>query len=386
MLHNPCPCESGFEFSLCCGNPRITGLNQIADFRYDAVSEKLNHELSVAIETIENNPDLFPVNIDFSSHLVELVKMSAFWFSESTFLDKNRIQGRCTLVADLDWLRQKIKALNWQYSPFIFHSAFCGSTLMSRALDLCYGCLPLREPDSLGSLLRYAYTATYKPEKEKDYLLLLMTLLSRRYDAKEPVVIKSNDYTNAYLTTLLAENNDFPVLIMYTKLEEFVAGCLKDDARKQWINERYQYCDSIIAQRFPDYPLPALTTRHSAEQAAVYWCFNMLLFMEAIDKHPTRIKTLDFSEMLSNPIKAVESCAQWFLLNKRDGIHLPAEINWLLGVHAKDTLYAYSPEQRMEDIHQVLSDNQDDLQQAKDVAKSILKNKYPQQGLPNSLF
>lgn len=385
MSHNPCPCESGFDYSQCCGDTRTTGLKQVADLR-DDVSVKLTKELSVSIDIIEKNPDLFPVNIDFSSHLVELVKMSAFWFSESTFLDKNRIQGHCTLVSDLDWLRQKIKASNWQYSPFIFHSAFCGSTLMSRALDLCYGCLPLREPDSLGSLLRYTYTATHTPKKEKDYLLLLMTLLSRRYDAKEPVVIKSNDYTNAYLTTLLAENSDFPVLIMYTNLDEFVAGCLKDDARKQWINERYQFCYSIFTQQFPDYPLPALIMRNSAEQAAVYWCFNMLLFLESIEKYPTRIKTLEFSQMLSHPIEAVEVCGNWFSLNKRDGIHLPAEINWLLGVHAKDTLYAYSPEQRTEDIHQILSDNQVDLQQAKEVAKSILKNKYPQQGLPNSLF
>ena len=248
--NSPCPCESGREFSVCCGNDINTDLNFVFDLAADTNLQPLSNELKLAVDNINKEPGLFPIEIDFINDDVELVKMSPYWYSESTFLDRDRVQGRCAIKADINWLQSHVDKTQWQPLPFIFHSAFCGSTLMVNALELFFNTLPLREPDVLGKLLNCHLSDDVTAAQEQEYQYLVMSLLSRRFDPAQVPIYKGNDLQNAYVSTLLDWPAEFPLLFMYTGLNDFIAGCIKVDIRIDWITDRYEYCHRYFERRF----------------------------------------------------------------------------------------------------------------------------------------
>ena len=382
---NPCPCESGRQFPLCCGSDIDSELNFVFDLTSDNNNQPLSEELSQAVTDFNKKPSLFPVKIDFINNDVELVKMSPYWYSESTFLDPGRIQGRCGLKADINWLIENVDKTQWQTMPFVFHSAFCGSTLMLNALELLFNTLPLREPDVLGNLLNYHLSADCNLEHEIQYQYIVMSLLSRRFEDRQVPVYKGNDIQNSYLATLLDWPAEFPVLIMYTNLNEFVAACIKTEDRKEWIAARYTYCRRYFEFRFNLAHSDEESGLSFSEKAAAYWSYNMLLFIEAANGSPLRVRTLNFADMLSDPLASINACGEWFRLDKLDGINQMNELNWLMGQHAKNTTQAYSPSQREDDIKLILDANTDALIAAEAVARSILGDNYPENGLPNKL-
>ena len=118
------------EHLFCCGAPDRTELNVVArlsDSDESAV-QQLTPELRIALQHLESSPDMFPVTINLFYDQVRLVKMSPFWYEESTFLDAPRITGTCTVDTNVQWLANHTQNIQWQRTPIIFHTAFCGST------------------------------------------------------------------------------------------------------------------------------------------------------------------------------------------------------------------------------------------------------------------
>ena len=111
----------------------------------------------------------------------------------------------------------------------------------------------------------------------------------------------------------------------------------------------------------------------------------MLFFIECIEKSPARVRTLNFADMLKDPLSSIRACGEWFQLEKLEGVNQQHELNWLLGHHSKYTSHAYSPAQREDEIKSVLKANIELLTGAEAVARKILGDKFPEQGLPNKL-
>ncbi|MDH5257146.1 MAG: SEC-C domain-containing protein [Gammaproteobacteria bacterium] len=397
--NNPCPCESGRDYLTCCANPSFTDLQFLHDLTKsrgvasagtvgtDSTenNKPLPDVLVHCVNNINQDPALFPVKVDFLDGSVELVKMSPYWFSESTFLDRDRIMGRCAIKADVSWLNDNVDKSRWQSTPFLFHSAFCGSTLMVRALELLFDSLPLKESDLLSSLLDYRLSADYEESTNAEYQAIVMSLLSRRFEPDQKPVYKANDLQNAYITSLLDWRDDFPVLLMYCSLNEFIFGCLKTEERKGWISNRFRYSSLYFKKRFKLDELPELNENAFVEKAAAYWSFNMMLFLEAVEEFPDRVKTLDFNVMLEDPLSIVKKSGEWLGLKAIDGLNEKYELNWLMGQHAKNPGQEYSSAQRQQELEDVLNGEGEALQKAEALARKLLGERYPEHGLPLKL-
>ncbi len=385
--NNPCPCESGLQHLYCCGAPDRTELNTIASFidEGEATINQLTPELQIALREIKHVPDWFPVTLNLFKNYVQFVKMSPFWYQQSIFLDADRILGTCAMEADLKWLTDETKGIAWQATPFIFHTAFCGSTLMSKALANIYDSLPLREPEALGSLQSY-WQSNIAIKEKKAWFDRVMGLLARRYEPEQIVVVKANDYVNALIKPLLEWHPDISILFMYTPLSEFLAGCLKDETRRQWIRERYHFIYDTAAQQLnlPD----DLVIEHEAygKMAAIYWCCNIVLYLQARQRLPQQLRSLDFNRMLAHPIDSVQACAQWFGLKELPDMTPAYEISTLFSFYSKGENYAYSSEKRREDINILLSAHPAQLEAAETLARKILGNDYPSEHLPGGLI
>lgn len=391
MGEHACPCGSGFDFVQCCG---MDGRNALNAPLLATVSlsngidnvQNLTPSLQSAIDCARDTADLFPARINFNEDRAYLVKMSLQWYQESVFLDPARLKGSCVIACDLAWLRRLSDDIPWQSTGYIFHTAFCGSTLMSQALASLYNSLPLREPEALGNLLVYLRCANLSQEAYNTQVQQVLKLLSRRFHPQQVAVVKANDYANPLMPDLLQQQNNLPLLFMYTPLAEFLAGCLKAQNRRDWIKQRYQAVQAFASQILA-WPQD-LNLRDDAygEMAAVYWSYNVALFLRAWGIAPQRVRSLDFNQMLANPLAAVRRCADMFGLEQAAGIDPAVEIDSLFGVYSKNSRFKYSPQQRDSDIRRLLETHQDTLLAAESLARELLGGDYPQPDLPGNLF
>lgn len=112
----------------------------------------------------------------------------------------------------------------------------------------------------------------------------------------------------------------------------------------------------------------------------------MALFFQSWRSQPERIRSLDFNDMLNDPIQVIEACGRWFGLTKLEGGNLEQTVNNLFGTHSKDSSMTYSPDQRRDDLQKQLSDYSSELEKAKKLAKKLLGDDYPHTGLPAGLL
>lgn len=388
LSESPCPCESGYRFAECCGEQDRSRQHRLATVSTAGIHAEtpVSAQLQEALRNLDADPGLFPARINFADKQAFLVKMSPRWYRESVFLDPARIIGRCLIEAELQWLQDVSDKISWQPSAFIFHTAFCGSTLMSQALDAAYHTVPIREPELLGNLLMYLRNPANSIEDKDAWYRRVMALLSRRFDAQHKVVIKANDYANPIMLAMIERHTDAPLLFMYTPLREFLVGCLKADNRKQWIAQRYAALRLPINQLLGIGPDFTVAENAYGELAALYWSYNIALFHKAYRNLPARVRSLEFNHMLDDPYTAVARCANWFGLSPIEGVTIEQAVTPLLGVYSKNSKFTFSQQQRDRDMETLLSTHQTELAAAEELARKLLAADYPEDGLPGDLL
>lgn len=385
-----CPCGSGLLFSECCGVPERRAIN--ADIMASISSDgsitqgSVTPQIEQALKSISTLPDLFPARIRFADDKVYFVKMSPRWFSESVFLDPARMKGTYVIESNLQWTQAIADKIAWHPTNFIFHTAFCGSTLMTQALGAMYNSLPLREPEVLGNVLFYLRSKKNSDEQKKLWLARVIHLLSRSYDPQQYVVVKTNDFANPLIVDLAKWRSNLPILFMYTPLSEFLAGCLKADNRREWIRNRFNSVKSLAPKLLnKENPFSAEENAYG-EMAAIYWSYNIALYHKAWQCSPQQIYSLEFNHMLAQPLESIEACGRLFGLQPQTGVDRKSEINKVFSVYSKNSDYKYSPQQRSDDVQRLLENNSEHLQIAEQLARELLQDDYPEKGLPGNLL
>jgi len=384
----PCPCDSGLAYDACCGRQDHSQVNIVASISSQCIhsEEPLSPQLQTALDHLDTSPDLFPARINFAEGQAWFVKMSPRWYRESVFLDPARIKGSCIIQTELAWLQEITDRIVDQPNAYIFHTAFCGSTLMSQALDAAFQTLPVREPEVLGNLMMYLRNPDKLSEDKDAWYRRIMALLSRRYEEHEVPVIKANDYANPMMLAMIERQTQAPQLFMYTPLREFLAGCLKADNRKQWIAQRYKNLLPAIHYRLGLGADFHIDENSYGELAALYWSFNIVLFNQAYRHAPESIRSLEFSAMLKNTPDAIKRCGKWFELEPRENVDIEQAIAPLFGVYSKNSKFTYSPAQREKDITDLVDANKEELMKAEKLAYQLLGKDYPHAGLHGSLL
>lgn len=385
-----CPCGSGLDYAQCCGVPDRRAINSdiMASIASDGSIARgaLTAQMQRALQSIGTSPDLFPARIRFADDKAYFVKMSPRWYSESVFLDPARIKGTYVIESNLRWTQTIAGEIAFHPSCFIFHTAFCGSTLMAQALDSIFDCLPLREPEVLGNVLFHLRSNRGDARDNTPWLEGAIRLLSRSYRPEQYVVIKANDNANPLMADLLAWRADLPVLFMYTPLGEFLAGCLKADNRRAWIHQRFDSVKSLAPKVLNTTGQLCADGNAFGEMAAVYWSYNIALYLQARPISSGRLCSLDFNHMVAKPLDAIETCGELFGLYARQGLDRRSEIDKLFGVYSKNSNFKYSPRQRENDIQRILEANPEHLKAAETLARELLADRYPVHGLPGNLL
>jgi hypothetical protein len=165
---------------------------------------------------------------------------------------------------------------------WIFHVAHCGSTLLARALDQESTNLVLREPFALRQL-----ALTPDPQR----LAVTLAMVSKRYRADRPTIVKANVPVNFLLPELVASDPGARAIFLHCGLRDYLLAILRNDKHRAWVRN--------VTSQLKAY-LGDLSALPDAECAAALWLAQMRAFAAAIAALPNA-RSLDAEDFFNAP-------------------------------------------------------------------------------------
>lgn len=205
-----------------------------------------------------------------------------------------------------------VTALNLPENPplgFIFHSAFCGSTLLTRALSRGGTAMGLSEPVLLNDLVGLRRRGA-QPSAVARMADLATRLLGRPFAPGESIVVKPSNVVNPLAELLLALRPQSNALFLYAPLETFLISVVRKGLPcRLWVRELlagYLH-EGFVALGFEpeDY-----FRQTDLQVAAVGWLAQHAYFHRLAAKiGPGRIRSLDADQMTAQPFEAIQATA-----------------------------------------------------------------------------
>lgn len=205
----------------------------------------------------------------FEGDAAVFMPMDRASYHRSIFLD-----GRISPAAD-GAMHVPLSALNAASrqpaaTGWIFHVAHCGSTLLARALDHPESNLVLREPLAL----RQTAIACAPGEFAADRLALVSAMLSKRYRADTPTIVKANVPVNFLLPALAALDPNAPAIFLYLSLHDYLLAILRSDNHREWLRR----VTTLLAPWLGD-----MERWSDAERVAALWLGQIRAFAAGLE-------------------------------------------------------------------------------------------------------
>ncbi len=180
---------------------------------------------------------------------------------------------------------------------FIFHSAFCGSTLLARAFDIEGVAMGLKEPVILNDLVGWRQRGGERAQiaRALDHSL---TLLSRPFARGEAVIVKPSNVVNGLIPVMLTMRPEAKALLLYAPLRVYLRSVAKKGMwGRLWVRDLLVKLarEGLVGFGFEteDY-----LTQTDLQAAAVGWLAQHALFLRLAGTFGTdRVRMLD-SELL----------------------------------------------------------------------------------------
>ncbi|MFL6722199.1 MAG: hypothetical protein ACJ8FT_10420 [Sphingomonas sp.] len=193
---------------------------------------------------------------------------------------------------------------------YIFHSAFCCSTLLARALDAAGASMALKEPQILNDLAAAMQARTLAREP----LDIIIRLLARPFGPGERIVIKPSNSVNLLAPALMDLDAGSKAIFLYAPLDRFLGSiAAKGLWGRRWARHLYA---ALRADTGLDFGIPAgeefeLT---DIQAAALAWLMHHAQAEALLQRFPQRLRTLDSETFLERKADVIEAAAMHFAL------------------------------------------------------------------------
>ncbi|QNN67464.1 hypothetical protein H9L13_00360 [Sphingomonas lutea] len=207
------------------------------------------------------------------------------------------------------------KALQPPSPRFIFHSAYCCSTLLARAFDIPGTAMGFKEPlilnDIVGLQLRGG-----DPRQVAAALDAALWLLARPLNGAEVSVIKPSNVFNPLLPLVLGLRPDVRILLLHAPLEPFLASIARKEIEgRAWVRElMWKLIRLGQVNRF-GLSEEDLYRQTDLQAAATGWLAQQALFEDIAAAHPQTVRTVDSEALMANPATAVAELGRHFALD-----------------------------------------------------------------------
>lgn len=196
---------------------------------------------------------------------------------------------------------------------FIFHSAYCCSTLLARAFDIPGVSFGLKEPQILNDVAGLQLRRS-DPRQIAAALDAALLLLARPLGAGEINVIKPSNLINPSIALITAMRPDVRGVLLYAPLEAYLASVARKEIEgRGWVRElMWKLINLGQAERF-GFTTEELYRQTDLQVAAAGWLAQHALFAEAAaDKAGYR--TLDSETLVERPGECMAALASHFAI------------------------------------------------------------------------
>lgn len=201
---------------------------------------------------------------------------------------------------------------------FIFHSAFCGSTMLLRGLDRPGMAMGLSEPVVLNDVVGFRRRGG-DPRAVARAADAATRLLARRFGPGEAVVVKPSNVINPLAELMLMLRPQATAIFLYAPLETFLISVARKGLPcRLWVRE---LLEGYLREGFVELGFePEDYFRQSDLQvAAVGWLAQHAHFARLAGKlGPQRLRSLDADRMTADPGAAIAAAAGHFALGLSD--------------------------------------------------------------------
>jgi len=195
---------------------------------------------------------------------------------------------------------------------FLFHSAYCCSTLLARAVDRPGWAMGLKEPVILNDIIGWRRRGGAGPDMAS-VLNDTLTLLSRPFEPGEAVIVKPSTAVNALAPAMLALRPEARAILLHAPLPTYLGSIAKKgiDGRL-WVRTLLtgMLDDGLINLGFETRDYLGQT---DLQVAAIGWLAHQQLFAHLVERFGAeRIRTLDSSTLMAEPRAAIAAMAALF--------------------------------------------------------------------------
>ena len=229
---------------------------------------------------------------------------------------------------------------------FIFHSAYCCSTLLVRALDVPGRASGLSEPQILNDMVGWRHRGG-APAKVGEVLHNSLALLARPFEPGEACVIKPSNIVNGLAEGMMRLRPNARCLFLHAPLQSFLTSIARKGMwGRLWVRELLsrQLTDGLVQLGFE----PKDHLLHTDLQAAaVGWLAQQKLFATLAAQWPERVRTLDSETLVARPSDSLRASSELFGLGVSEE-EIAASVAEVFSRNAKDGS-AFAPSQREAD-------------------------------------
>jgi hypothetical protein len=195
-----------------------------------------------------------------------------------------------------------------QPPAFLFHTAFCCSTLIARCLDQQGHCLSLKE---LGLLMDLANALRMAPDaatraRVREATRSGLRLLARPQVAEERVLLKPANAAAGLHGTMLELMPESRGVLLFSDLRAFMTSILKKgETGRAFVRTLYNIfsLDGTGLSRIPSRQAMGFT---DMQVAALVWRHQMETHAGLLQAHGDRLMVLDCEDFLSRPAAVLQ--------------------------------------------------------------------------------
>jgi hypothetical protein len=201
---------------------------------------------------------------------------------------------------------------------FIFHSAYCCSTLLAAALDIPGIAMGLKEPVLLNDLIGWRHRGAQGPQVAR-VLDEGMHLLARPMEAGESIIVKPSNIVNPLIPAMMGMRSQARALFLHAPLDAYLASIARKGMwGRLWVRDLFGKFlrEGMLAPLgiAPDQYL-ALT---DIQIAAAGWLAQQYQFQTLARQLGDRVATLNSETLIARPTESLKALAQLFGLALND--------------------------------------------------------------------
>ncbi|WP_343518550.1 hypothetical protein [Sphingomonas sp.] len=259
-------------------------------------------------EAIIRDPQWFPHRFDAARRQILFVRLTREQHRAAAFLDDRHLgEGLESRAVSIDAI--DADAVPAGRLHFIFHSAFCCSTLLAAALDVPGRVFALKEPVILNDVALVARRGLDPRDLDR-----ILALLARPFAPGEIMVAKPGNEANTAIPSLLTRLPAARALLMSSPIEGFLGSVANKGMWGRLWGRRVYAGLRPFQPRDPGYSDSDLLQQTDLQIAALVWLAHRGQFAELSRIAPGRYRGLLAEDLLANRARALTAISDWFEL------------------------------------------------------------------------